>query len=113
MDNRRPNAQICITGDPDILERETPSVASHSSRGHAVKLRLKQWYWLQVQLHLTSNANPTRRHFELSNRPFIYLNQPQPQLFAHVQEPHSTQGWVMLLPSKRGPRLHLQITLTR
>jgi len=27
------------------------------------------------------------------------------------QTSHSTQGWVMLLPSKRGPRLHLQITL--
>ena len=27
------------------------------------------------------------------------------------QTSHSTQGWVMLLPSKRGPRLHLQIIL--
>ena len=27
------------------------------------------------------------------------------------QTSHSTQGWVMLLPSNRGPRLHLQIIL--
>jgi len=32
-------------------------------------------------------------------------------MFINAQTSHSTQGWVMLLPSKRGPRLHLQIIL--
>jgi hypothetical protein len=32
--------EIVVAGDPNILERKTPGVAGHSSRGYAVELRL-------------------------------------------------------------------------